>query len=104
MRHGERRLDCPYKSHGLLLHFRNTTFEKAHLLAEFEEKKDRSVDLAMYRIWASNADLDTSFLGSFEVELVAKWQARLDEEEASREEAERAKEDAKKAKEDAPPS
>ena len=26
--------------------------EKARLLAEFEEKKDRVVDLAMYRIWA----------------------------------------------------
>ena len=78
--------------------------EKARLLAEFKEKKDRAVDLAMYRIWASNANLDTSFLGSFEEELVAKWQARLDEEEAAWEEAERAKEEAEKAKEDAPPS
>ncbi|XP_062079650.1 uncharacterized protein LOC133784226 [Humulus lupulus] len=49
--------------------------EKARLLAEFKEKKDRAVDLAMYRNWANNADLDTSFLGSFEEELVAKWQA-----------------------------
>ena len=46
--------------------------EKTHLLEEFKERKDRAVDLAMYRIWAINADLDTSFLGSFEEELVAK--------------------------------
>ena len=46
--------------------------EKAHLLEEFKEKKDRVVDLAMYRIWANNVDLDTSFLGHLEAKLVAK--------------------------------
>ena len=46
--------------------------EKARLLTEFKEKKDKAVDLAMYRIWASNADLDTGFLGSFEAGFVAK--------------------------------
>ncbi|XP_062114829.1 uncharacterized protein LOC133828076 [Humulus lupulus] len=58
--------------------------EKARLLAEYKEKKDKAVDQAMYRIWASNANLDTSFLGSFEEGFVAKWQARLDAEEATR--------------------
>ena len=40
--------------------------EKARLLEEFKERKDWAVDLAMYRIWTNNVDLDTSFLGSFE--------------------------------------
>ena len=57
--------------------------EKARLLAEFTEKKDRAVDLAMYRICANNVDLDTSFLGHLETKLVAKWQAQLNEEEAA---------------------
>ncbi|XP_062113729.1 uncharacterized protein LOC133824766 [Humulus lupulus] len=57
---------------------KKATFEimegkKAHLLEEFKERKDRTVDLVMYRIWASNADLDTNFLGSFEDKLIAKW-------------------------------
>ncbi|XP_062096174.1 uncharacterized protein LOC133801954 [Humulus lupulus] len=76
---------------------KKATFE----IMEGEKARLLAVDLAMYRIWASNADLDTSFLGSFEEELVAKWQAWLDAEEATREEAARAKEDAEKAKEDA---
>ena len=73
--------------------------EKARLLEEFKQRKDRAVDMAMYRIWASNADLDTSFLGTFKDELLAKWKARLEAEDA-----EKAKEDAEKAKEDAPAS
>ena len=67
---------------------------KARLLEEFKQRKDRAVDMAMYRIWANNADLDMSFLGTFEDELLAKWQARLEAEEAAREDAEKAKEDA----------
>ena len=65
--------------------------EKAHLLEEFKQRNDRAVDMAMYRILANNADLDTSFLGNLEDELVAKWQARVEAEEAE-EEAEKAKE------------
>ena len=88
---------------------KNATFEimeeeKTRLLEEFKERKDRAVDLAMYRIWASNADLDTSFLGSFEKELVAKCQARLEAKETAHEDAEKAKEDVEKAKGDAPSS
>ena len=77
--------------------------EKGSLLEEFKEKKDRAVDMAMYRIWANNVDLDTSFLGPLEAKLVAKWQARLDEEETARDEAEGARgdADAEKAKENA---
>ncbi|XP_062115001.1 uncharacterized protein LOC133829082 [Humulus lupulus] len=78
--------------------------EKSRLLEEFKEKKDRAIDMAMYRIWANNVDLDTSFLGPLEAKLVAQWQARLDDEETARDKAERARgnADAEKAKENAP--
>ncbi|XP_062110845.1 uncharacterized protein LOC133822497 [Humulus lupulus] len=77
--------------------------EKSRLLEEFKEKMDRAVDMAMYRIWANNVDLDTSFLGPLEAKLVAQWQARLDDEEIARDEAKRAggNADAEKAKENA---
>ncbi|XP_062075872.1 uncharacterized protein LOC133779999 [Humulus lupulus] len=70
--------------------------EKAHLLEEFKNKKDRAVDMAMYLIWVSNLDLDTSFLANLEADFIAKRQARLEEEEA-RLEAEEATEAARAA-------
>ncbi|XP_062083387.1 uncharacterized protein LOC133789611 [Humulus lupulus] len=78
--------------------------EKARLLEEFKQRKDRAVDMTMYMIWANNVDLDTSFLGSFEDELLAKWQAWPEAEEAAQEEAEKAKEGSSAAKGDAPAS
>ncbi|XP_062103828.1 uncharacterized protein LOC133814944 [Humulus lupulus] len=77
--------------------------EKARLLEEFKQKKDRAVDMAMYKIWANNVDLDTSFLGTLEDELLAKWQARLEAKEVE-EEAEKAKEMPDAAGGDAPAS
>ena len=41
----------------------------------------------MYRMWANNEDLDTSFLGPLEAKLLDKWNARLEAEEAAREAA-----------------
>ncbi|XP_062099281.1 uncharacterized protein LOC133805186 [Humulus lupulus] len=52
--------------------------EKARLLAEYKEKKDQAVDSAMYRMWAYNEDLDTSFLGPHEATLLDRWNARLE--------------------------
>ncbi|XP_062119065.1 uncharacterized protein LOC133832782 [Humulus lupulus] len=68
--------------------------EKARLLNEFQEKKDKAVDQAMYKIWANNADLDTSFLGPLEAKLVDQWNARLEAEEAAREAAQEAAQEA----------
>ncbi|XP_062075438.1 uncharacterized protein LOC133779500 [Humulus lupulus] len=56
--------------------------EKAFLLEEFKTKKDPTVDMALYQIWANNPDLDMSFLADRETEFITKWQARLEEEEA----------------------
>ena len=56
--------------------------EKARLLEEFKTKKDRTVDMEMYQIWVNNPNLDTSFLSNLETDFIAKWQARLEEEEA----------------------
>ncbi|XP_062075365.1 uncharacterized protein LOC133779415 [Humulus lupulus] len=39
---------------------------KARLTAEYKEKKETAVDSAMYRMWAYNEELDTSFLGPLE--------------------------------------
>ncbi|XP_062079803.1 uncharacterized protein LOC133784499 [Humulus lupulus] len=61
--------------------------EKARLLAEYKEKKDQAVDSPMYRMWANNEDLDTSFLGHLEAKLLDEWNARLEVEEAAREAA-----------------
>ena len=58
---------------------------KARLLAEYKEKKEQVVDSAMYRMWAYNEDLDTSFLGPHEATLLDRWNARLEAEEAARE-------------------
>ena len=63
--------------------------EKVCLLNKFKEKKDKAVDQAMYKIWANNADLDTSFLGPLEAKLVDQWNARLEAEEAAREAAQK---------------
>ena len=65
--------------------------EKACLLGEFKQKKDHAVDMAMYRIWANNVDLTTSFLDNLEDEFLKRWQAQLDKEDA-RDEAEEAAE------------
>ena len=64
--------------------------EKARLLAEYKEKKDQAVDSAMYRMWANNEDLDTSFLGPHEATLLDRWNARLEKEEAAQLEKEEA--------------
>ena len=55
---------------------------KTRLLAEYKEKKEKAVDSAMYRMWAYNEDLDTSFLGPHEALLLERWNARLEKEEA----------------------
>ena len=36
----------------------------------------------MYRMWAYNEDLDTSFLGPHEASFLERWNARLEQEEA----------------------
>ena len=61
--------------------------EKARLLNEFKEQKERAVDQAMYKIWVDNADLDTSFLGPLEATYVERWNARLEASVAAREAA-----------------
>ena len=63
---------------------------KARLTAEYKEKKDKAVDSAMYRMWAYNEELDTSFLGPHEAPLLERWNARLEEEEAEQLEKEKA--------------
>ena len=55
---------------------------KARLTAEYKEKKEKAVDSAMYRMWAYNEDLDTSFLGPHEAPFLERWNARLEQEEA----------------------
>ncbi|XP_062100774.1 uncharacterized protein LOC133806695 [Humulus lupulus] len=52
--------------------------EKARLLDEFKEQKEKAIDQAMYKIWVDNADLDTSFLGPLEAKYVERWNARLE--------------------------
>ena len=63
--------------------------EKARLLDEFKEQKEKAVDQAMYKIWVDNADLDTSFLGPLEAKYVERWNARLEASEAAREAAQK---------------
>ena len=63
--------------------------EKARLLDEFKEKKERAVDQAMYKIWVDNADLDTNFLGPLKAKYVERWNARLEASEAAREAAQK---------------
>ncbi|XP_062080446.1 uncharacterized protein LOC133785210 [Humulus lupulus] len=77
--------------------------EKARLLEEFKQKKDHAINMAMYRIWANNANLDTSFLDTLEDEFLSRWQARLEAEDAE-EEAEKAKEKSDAVGGDAPAS
>ena len=63
--------------------------EKARLLDEYKEQKEKAVDQAMYKLWADNADLDTSFLGPLEATYVERWNARLEASEAAREVAQK---------------
>ena len=63
---------------------------KARLTAEYKEKKEKAVDSAMYRMWAYNEELDTSFLGPLEASFLERWNARLEKEEAERLEKEKA--------------
>ena len=66
----------------------------------------------MYKLWADNADLDTSFLGPLEATYVEQWNARLEASESAREAAQKDSHairpggsgatDAEKAKEIAP--
>ena len=44
--------------------------EKARLLEEFKAKKDHVIDMAIYRIWVNNPELDTSFLETLEAEFI----------------------------------
>ena len=57
----------------------------AKVEAETSEKiaagKDYLVDLAMYRVWEHNRDIDISFLGGEAEGLLNKWKARLEEEQ-----------------------
>ena len=59
--------------------------EKTRLLNESKEQREKAVDQAMYKLWADNADLDTSFLGPLEATYVERWNARLLESTAARE-------------------
>ena len=56
----------------------------AKVEAETSEKiaagKDYLVDLAMYRVWEHNQDINISFLGDEAEGLLKKWKARLEEE------------------------
>ncbi|XP_062075669.1 uncharacterized protein LOC133779769 [Humulus lupulus] len=63
---------------------------KTRLLVEYKEKKEKAVDLAMYRMWAYNEDLDISFLGPHEAPLLERWNARLEKEEVEQLEKEKA--------------
>ncbi|XP_062081035.1 uncharacterized protein LOC133785837 [Humulus lupulus] len=55
--------------------------EKARLIEEFITKKDASTDMAMYKIWSMNPDIDTSFLAEKEQAFLEKWRVHLAEEE-----------------------
>ncbi|XP_062113172.1 uncharacterized protein LOC133824310 [Humulus lupulus] len=63
---------------------------KTRLTAEFKEKKETAVDSAMYRMWAYNEELDTSFLGPLEASFLERWNARLEKEEADQLEKDKA--------------
>ena len=63
---------------------------KTRLTAEFKEKKETAVDSAMYRMWAYNEELDTSFLGPLEASFLERWNARLEKEEAEQLEKDKA--------------
>ncbi|XP_062093637.1 uncharacterized protein LOC133799655 [Humulus lupulus] len=64
------------------MNFKFIKSEKARLLEKLKTKIDCTVDMAMYRIWANNPDLDTSFLSDRETEFITRWKARLEEEES----------------------
>ncbi|XP_062098726.1 uncharacterized protein LOC133804595 isoform X2 [Humulus lupulus] len=59
--------------------------EKTRLLDEAKEQREKAVDQAMYKLWADNDDLDTSFLGPLEATYVERWNARLLASTAARE-------------------
>ena len=57
------------------------TRERAKLKKKIEEAEDKSVDMAWYRMWANNPDLDLSFLENELDRTLAIWKARLAEED-----------------------
>ena len=85
---------CLEKANAKLEEEKSVTFdfmesEKARLLDEYKEQKEKAVDQAMYKLWADNADLDTSFLGPLEATYVERWNARLEASVAAREAAQK---------------
>ena len=55
--------------------------ERADLQAKLIKEENAIIDLAMYRIWSVNPDIDVSSMGSKQMEILTKWKARLAEEE-----------------------
>lgn len=55
--------------------------EWAELQKKIEEAEDKSIDLAWYRMWVNNLDLELSFLDSEQDRTLAILKARLAEED-----------------------
>ena len=55
--------------------------EQVELKQESEDAEDRPIDMAWYRLWSTNPDLDLSFLEEELEPTLAKWKVRLEEEE-----------------------
>lgn len=55
--------------------------ERAEMQAKLIEEKNSIINLAINRIWLMNQDIDISFIGFKQTEILSKWKARLAEEE-----------------------